>query len=280
MINMGKLYIVATPIGNLGDMSFRAVEILKTVDIILAEDTRHCARLLQHYQITTKTWSMHNFNEAIQAEKILGQLLIGQSFAVISDAGTPLISDPGWALVKMARDASVDVIAIPGPCALIAALSISGLPTQQFHFFGFLPAKSSARQTILKKMGGYEGTLVFYESPHRLMEMLGDCQQVFGYERVCCIVKEITKIFETVKVGRASELLSWLNEKPEHLKGEFVVLIGPNTLEEDASQAAAQTLLTTLLQHLPLKTAVKIVAEHYEVNKNALYEFGLKEKIF
>ena len=278
MTNRGKLYIVATPIGNLGDMTFRAVEILKSVDIILAEDTRHCARLLSHYQIPTKAWSMHNFNEAAQAEKILEHLSNGQSFAVISDAGTPLISDPGWALVKMAHDAGIAVIAIPGACALIAALSIAGLPTQQFHFFGFLPVKSSARQTILKHVSNYEGTLAFYESPHRLVEMLEDCQQVFGNDRVCCIVKELTKIFETVRVGPASELLAWLNEKPEHLKGEFVVLIAPNTIEEDTSQVAAQTLLKTLLQHLPLKTAVKIVSEHYTLNKNALYDFGLKEK--
>lgn len=256
-------------------MTFRAIEILKSVDIILAEDTRHCARLLSHYQIPTKTWSMHNFNEVTQAEKILEHLLSGQSFAVISDAGTPLISDPGWALVKMARDAGISVIAIPGACALIAALSIAGLPTQQFHFFGFLPAKSSARQSVLKQADNHEGTLAFYESPHRLIEMLEDCRQVFGNERVCCIVKELTKIFETVRVGPASELLAWLNEKPEHLKGEFVVLIAPNTIEEEASQAAAQILLKTLLQHLPLKTAVKIVSEHYDVNKNALYDFGL-----
>lgn len=278
MTNRGKLYIVATPIGNLGDMTFRAVEILKSVDIILAEDTRHCARLLSHYQISTKAWSMHNFNEAVQAEKILEHLLNGQSFAVISDAGTPLISDPGWALVKMARDVGISVIAIPGACALIAALSIAGLPTQQFHFFGFLPVKSAARQTILKQVSAYEGTLAFYESPHRLKEMLEDCRQVFGDDRVCCIVKELTKIFETVRVGSASEILSWLNEKPEHVKGEFVVLVAPASVEEDHSQAAAQLLLKTLLQHVPLKTAVKIVSEHYAMNKNALYDFGLKEK--
>lgn len=279
MTNRGKLYIVATPIGNLGDITFRAVEILKSVDIILAEDTRHCTRLLNHYQISTKARSMHNFNETAQAEKILEYLLQGQSFAVISDAGTPLISDPGWALVKMARDANIDVIAIPGPCALIAALSVAGLSTQQFHFFGFLPAKSSARQTMLKQVSHYEGTLAFYESPHRLVEMLEDCQQVFGQERVCCIVKELTKIFETVRIGTASEILLWLNEKPEHVKGEFVVLIAAsNSIEKDTTQAAAQTLLKTLLQHLPLKTAVKIVSEHYALNKNALYDFGLKEK--
>jgi 16S rRNA (cytidine1402-2'-O)-methyltransferase len=278
-MNMGKLYIVATPIGNLSDITFRAVDILKTVDIILAEDTRHCARLLKHYQIATKTWSMHNFNEAAQAEKILEHLLHGQTFAVISDAGTPLISDPGWALVKMARDAGIQVIAIPGACALIAALSIAGLPTQQFHFFGFLPVKSSARQTILKQVSAYEGTLAFYESPHRLMEMLEDCQQVFGGERVCCIVKELTKIFETVRVGSAAAIVSWLNEKAEHLKGEFVVLIAPNSVKEDISPAAAHTLLKKLLEYLPLKTAVKIVSEHYAVNKNALYEFGLSNKV-
>lgn len=274
--NIGKLYIVATPIGNLGDITFRAVEVLKNVDIILAEDTRHCARLLSHYQILTKTWSMHNFNEAVQAGKILEHLLNGQSFAVISDAGTPLISDPGWALVKIAREAGVNVMAIPGPCALIAALSIAGLPTQQFHYFGFLPVKSSARQAILKQVSSYEGTLAFYESPHRLVEMLEDCQQILGDARVCCIVKELTKIFETVQVGSTAELLTWLNEKPEHLKGEFVVLVGPNLEGKDVSQAAAQALLKTLLQHLALKTAVKIVSEHYELNKNALYEFGLK----
>lgn len=278
MIKLGKLYIVATPIGNLDDMTFRAVETLKKVDVILAEDTRHCARLLNHYQINVKTWSMHNFNEEAQAEKILTQLLIGQSFALISDAGTPLISDPGWALVNRARNAGIDVIAIPGPCALIAALSVAGLPTQEFHFYGFLPAKSSARQAFLKRACVSTGTLVFYESPHRLLEMLQDCQLVLKDQRTYCIAKELTKIFETVRMGSVTELLDWLQGKPEHLKGEFVVLIGPNTgPKEDVSQTAAQKLLTQLLQHLPLKTAVKIVAEHYDVRKNELYNFGLSQ---
>ncbi len=162
MTDRGKLYIVATPIGNLGDMTFRAVEILKNVDIILAEDTRHCAHLLQHYQVVTKTRSLHNFNETTQADAMLAQLLSGKSLAVVSDAGTPLISDPGWVLVNRARRAGIEVITIPGACALIAALSISGLPTQPFHFFGFLPAKSSARRAILSRLYAYEGTFIFY----------------------------------------------------------------------------------------------------------------------
>lgn len=277
--SMGKLYIVATPIGNLADITFRAVEILKTVDIILAEDTRHCARLLSHYQITTKAWAMHNFNEETQSQKILEHLQRGQTFAVISDAGTPLISDPGWALVKLARDAGVDVIAIPGPCALVAALSVAGLPTQQFHFFGFLPVKSTARQTILKQVSQYEGTLAFYESPHRLIEMLEDCRIVFGDARVACLVKELTKIYETVYSGTFPVLLHWLAEKPERLKGEFVILISPKISEENNEQEEkARLLLKKLLSDLSLKTAVAIVSEHYNINKNSLYAFGLSLK--
>ncbi len=276
MTNLGKLYIVATPIGNLSDMTFRAVEVLKNVDIILAEDTRHCARLLSHYQISTKAWSMHNFNEDKQSQKILEHLQHGLSFAVISDAGTPLISDPGWMLVNMARNLGIDVISIPGPCALIAALSVAGLPTQEFHFFGFLPAKSVARQAMLKQVTSYLGTLAFYESPHRLVDMLQDCRLVFGEDRSYCLVKELTKIFETVRIGSVVDLLEWLSEKPEHIKGEFVVLVGPNTMREDTAKLAAQALLKTLLCHLPLKTAVNIVMEHHQTSKNDLYDFGLR----
>lgn len=275
MKTLGKLYIVATPIGNLSDITLRAIDILKKVNAILAEDTRHCARLLDHYQIKTKTYSMHNFNEAGYSEKILDQLLSGLSFALISDAGTPLISDPGWALVNIAKKADIEVIPIPGPCAAMAALSACGLPTHQFHFFGFLPAKSMARQAMLKTMKNDEGSLLFYESPHRLLDMLKDCQLILGETRLYCIAKELTKVFENIRLGSVSELLTWLSEKPEHIKGEFVVLIGPDQREKAGINAAAQELLISLIKNLPLKTAVKITADHYKLSKNELYDFAL-----
>lgn len=279
MTDIGKLYIVATPIGNLSDMTFRAIDVLKSVDIILAEDTRHCARLLNHYQIPTKTWSLHNFNETQQVQKVLELLRSGKTFALISDAGTPLISDPGWALVHAAREQAIDVIAVPGACALIAALSIAGLPTQNFQFFGFLPVKSMARQTALEAIKYTPMTSIFYESPHRLIDMLEDCQQVLGDARRCCLVKELTKIHETVHCGVVLDLLAWLHEVPERLKGEFVILVEPHEVDADIALEKAKVLLKTLQGHLPLKTAAKIVAEYCDVNKNQLYEFGLSSNL-
>lgn len=275
MVNRGKLYIVATPIGNLQDMTLRAIDVLNSVDLILAEDTRHCARLLEHYQIATKTSSFHNFNESAHVDKILSRLTLGESFALISDAGTPLISDPGWLLVNMARKAGLEVVAVPGPCALIAGLSIVGLPTQKFQFFGFPPAKSAARQKSFKDIIPYTGTSIFYESPHRIVEMLTDCCHVLGEERVYGLAKELTKLFETVRTGSCTELLAWLKEKPEHVKGEFVVFVGPSPLSSDYDFLRAQALLRTMLPYMSLKVAVKIAAEHCHVNKNRLYNFAL-----
>lgn len=273
----GKLYIVATPIGNLSDITLRAIEILKTVDIILAEDTRHCARLLNHYQITTKKWSLHNFNEATQAQKIIALLQSGRNFALISDAGTPLISDPGWALVHVARENAIEVRAVPGACALAAALSVVSLPVPQFQFFGFLPVKSGARQLVLKKIKDTAMTTIFYESPHRLVAMLNDCQHILGDARHYYCVKELTKIHETVRDGSASDLLQWLQSQPEHLKGEFIIFIGPGSQEQVCTQSLeeAQRLLNTLRPHLPLNIAVKIAAQQYAVNKNQLYALAV-----
>ena len=197
----GILYIVATPIGNLNDITLRAIEVLKQVDVIAAEDTRHSKKLLEHYGIDTRLMAVHDHNENDRIQSLLGVLQGGASVALISDAGTPLISDPGFRVVRAMQQAGIEVVAIPGPCAAIAALSIAGLPTDRFLFVGFLPAKQKARQVALEALSAEQGTLVFYESPKRIVSALEDVALVLGEVRVVSVVKEITKAFETVKTG-------------------------------------------------------------------------------
>ena len=223
----GKLYIVATPIGNLGDMSFRAVEILKNVDLILAEDTRHSKKLFAHYEIGTPLRAFHEHNEKDKTEAIINELTAGKSLAMISDAGTPLISDPGYYLVTKAKKVGLNVIPIPGPTALITALCSSGLPNNSFTFFGFLPSKQVARLKLLQTKINLDETIIFYESPKRILSTLKDMLGVFGDSREACLAKELTKSYEAILTDKLPKLIEFLDTDSSYQKGEFVILVSP-----------------------------------------------------
>jgi 16S rRNA (cytidine1402-2'-O)-methyltransferase len=275
----GNLYIVATPIGNLNDITLRAIEVLKQVDLIAAEDTRHSRKLLDAFAIETRLTSVHDHNEADRANYLCGLLAQGQDIALISDAGTPLISDPGYRLVRAVREAGFEVVTIPGPCAAVAALSVAGLPTDRFLFVGFLPAKQQARRTALEILQGESATLVFYESPKRIIETLQDMAQVFGAEREAAIAKELTKAFETVKTATLEALLVWLQEDEHRQRGEFVVLVkGKEALSgEILIDAKVLRAVELAREHMPLKKACALVSELTGVAKNQLYDAALKQ---
>ena len=226
----GTLYLVATPIGNLGDITHRALQILKDVDLIACEDTRHTHKLLAHYGITTKTVSYHEHNEQQRTAHLVDQLKQGSNIAVVSDAGTPSISDPGFRLVRAAIENDVAVVPVPGPSALISALIAAGLPADEFFFAGFLPARSNARRTRLSELRTVPGTLIFYEAPHRLATSLKDAYEVLG-ERDAVVARELTKLHEEIKRGRLSELAGYFGDE-ERARGEIVVLIDRNVIEE------------------------------------------------
>ena len=273
----GVLYVVATPIGNLEDLSLRARRVLAEVQLIAAEDTRHSGALLAHFGISTPLLSLHDHNEAERAPRLVEHLLAGESVALVSDAGTPLISDPGFNLVRAARAAGVEVTPVPGPSALIAALSVSGLPTDCFVFEGFLPAKPAARRARLKEFAAEIRTLVFYEAVHRLTESLADMAQVFGTERAAVIARELTKLHETVRGGTLAELVSWSNADDNVLKGEVVLLVaGTHEIKSQAANLEAERLLRILLEELPLKQAASLAARITGGKKNDLYEQALK----
>lgn len=275
----GNLYIVATPIGNLNDITLRAIEVLKQVDLIAAEDTRHSRKLLDAYAIETRLTSVHDHNEADRADYLCSLLAQGQDIALISDAGTPLISDPGYRLVRAVREAGFEVVTIPGPCAAVAALSVAGLPTDRFLFVGFLPAKQQARRTTLETLQGESATLVFYESPKRIVETLQDMALVFGGEREAAIAKELTKAFETVKTDTLDALLVWLQEDEHRQRGEFVVLVKGREALSGAILIDAKVLRAVELarEHMPLKKACALVSELTGVAKNQLYDAALKQ---
>lgn len=274
---LGKFYVIATPIGNLGDLTYRAVEILSSVAGIAAEDTRHSHRLLQHYQITTPLFSLHDHNETQKTAKILARLQMGEDLALISDAGTPLISDPGFHLVKFLREHDVQVIPIPGPCAAIAALSVAGLPSDKFYFVGFLPTKTLARQQVLQKVIEETATLIFYEAPHRFLESLIDFIKVFGPERSAVLARELTKTFETLKSGTLGELYDFVLADPYQQKGEIVLLVQGFELNAELD-AQAREVMKILAAELPVKQAAKLAAQITGVKKNQLYEWWLSEK--
>ena len=221
----GTLFIVATPIGNLDDITFRAVETLKSVDLVLAEDTRHSQKILNHFNIKTPVSAFHDYNEREKCTTVIDKLKQGESIALISDAGTPLISDPGYVLVSVAKKNSVNVVPIPGPSALIAALSASGVPSDSFSFFGFLPSKQNARIKTLKTFISRPETIIIYESPKRILAALTDMLFVFGKDREVCLAKEITKTFETILTTNIPSLIDYISSDPSHQKGEFVILI-------------------------------------------------------
>ena len=275
--NSGVLYVVATPIGNLGDMVPRAIEVLQMVDVIAAEDTRHSGKLLQHFGISTKLIAYHDYSNEQRLQKIIDTLLLGQSVALISDAGTPLISDPGYELVHVAREQGVQVVPIPGACALIAALSVSGLPSNQFIFEGFLPAKSVSRRKVLTELLSEHRTVVYYESPHRIVDSLKDFQLVLGDDRDIVLAREITKTYETVLSGSVVTVLNQVLGDTNQQRGEFVVLVKGCEQQHDATlvTAEAEKLMRVLLEHVPIKTAAAIAAKVTGVQKRELYQWAL-----
>jgi 16S rRNA (cytidine1402-2'-O)-methyltransferase len=276
----GRLYVVATPIGNLGDLSPRAREILASCQLIAAEDTRHSGALLKHFGINTPLLSLHDHNEAARTPEILSRLHAGAAVALVSDAGTPAISDPGFELVRAVANAGIEVIAVPGPCALVAALSIGALPTDRFCFEGFLPAKSAARRARLQVLLTESRTMVFYESPHRLEEMLKDCVLVFGAERPACIVRELTKLHETSYRGSLREIAEKSRVDSDMSRGEIVLLIGGHITSEpvDEQQASLDRVLKVLLKQLPLKQAAELAAQITGARDNEAYRRALAIK--
>ncbi len=271
--NQGVLYIVATPMGNIQDITLRAIDVLKSVNLIAAEDTRHSAPLLNSYGITTSLISLHDFNERERTVTLLGHLSEGKAIALISDAGTPLISDPGYFLVREAREAGFKVVPIPGPSALIAALSASGLPTDRFVFEGFLPIKTKARTDRLQELVTESRTIIFYEAPHRILDVLNDLKKVFGDERKAVIARELTKKFETIFGAPLKKLLEWAEKDANQQRGEFVLLV--EGAEKTISSEESEKILKILLEYLPLKKAVEAAAEITGARKNDLYERAL-----
>lgn len=275
MAETGTLYIVPTPIGNLEDITLRAQRIMAEVDLIAAEDTRHSKTLLQHYGINTPLISLHDHNESARAKQLIEKLLSGLSIGLISDAGTPLISDPGYSFVNQCRQQGVDVIPLPGACAAITALCASGLSTDRFLFNGFLPVKQQAKHQALERIRLESATTVFYESPRRIEDSVAAIVEVLGCDRKVVVAKELTKTFETFYADSAQGVLNWLRADSNHQRGEFVLMVeGEKTREETVPDEALQ-LLKRLMKELPLKKAAAITAEHYELKKNALYQIGL-----
>jgi len=279
MSNAGTLYVVATPIGNLEDMTPRAIRILSEVDLIAAEDTRHSGKLLKHFGIEAKTEALHEHNERSQVPRLIDILQAGKSIAFITDAGTPLVSDPGFHLVRSARQAGLAVIPVPGACAAIAALSAAGLPSDRFVFEGFPPAKSAARRAVFEKLREEARTLIFYESPHRILESLQEMTEIFGPGREAVLARELTKQFETVRSGTLTELSEWVNHDPHQQLGEFVILIhGVPRAEREAVDEEAERVLRILLEELPVSQAVALASKITGLKKNKLYDYALSLK--
>lgn len=267
----GTLHVIATPIGNLGDFSLRAVETLKRVAAICAEDTRHTRPLLQQFGIATPLIALHDHNESTASAALVQRLLAGDSLALVSDAGTPLVSDPGYRLVQMAREAGIRVSPVPGASALIAALSVAGLPSDRFVFEGFLPAKASGRRERLQALVAEPRTLIFYESSHRICDFLADARDAFGGPRRAVIARELTKLFETVLDGDLDALLQRVESDGDQQKGEFVVLVEGAGDDGDARLASGRRIYTKLSEHLPPSTAAKLAAELSGAPRKALY---------
>lgn len=276
----GSLYVVATPIGNLDDMSVRALKVLREVALIAAEDTRHSARLMQHFGISTPLAACHEHNERDEGSRFITRLLAGDDIALISDAGTPLISDPGYHLVRQARAAGVPIVPVPGACALIAALSAAGLPSDRFIFEGFLPAKAVGRRAKLELVKEEPRTLIYYEAPHRILECLQDMELVFGADRHALLAREITKTFETLKGLPLGELRAFVEADSNQQRGECVVLVAGWTQpeDEDVIGAEARRILDLLLEEMPLKRAAALAAEITGVRKNLLYQVALEKQ--
>ena len=277
ILEKGALYVVATPIGNLGDLSHRAIEVLQGVTVIAAEDTRHTRRLLQQFEINTDCLALHEHNERKVTASLLARMEQGDSIALVSDAGTPLLSDPGYHLVREAAVHGLRVIPVPGPSAIMAALSVAGLPTDRFCFEGFLPSKAAARSGRLEALRQATATLVFFEAPHRILATLTDMQSIFGADRQAVLARELTKTFETFLRGSLEEIHQRVSEDPNQQKGEIVMLVhGASPVERNGIDPETERVLNILLQDLPVKQAATLAAEITGVKKNLLYQQAIK----
>ena len=273
----GKLYIVATPIGNLGDISIRAVDILKSVDLVLAEDTRHSKKLFAHYEIGTSLRAFHEHNEKDKAKAIINEINAGKSIAMISDAGTPLISDPGYHLVTKAKKVSIEVVPIPGPSAVLAALSASGIASNSFTFFGFLPSKQVARLKFLQTKINLDETIIFYESPKRILQSLEDMLELFGESREVSLAKELTKSFETILTDKLPYLIEYLHADSNHQKGEFVILVSPaDKIDSIESERQLDKILPILCAEMGASKAAKLAAKITGIDKKHCYKRATK----
>ncbi len=276
---IGELYLVATPIGDMTDITPRALGILSTVDVVAVEDKRRSSRLFSHFGIKTPMISYHDHSEEKQVKKIIDELLCGKSVALISDAGTPLISDPGYKLVNAAKDKSIKVSPVPGPCALIAAISASGLPSDRFIFEGFLPPKSIARITKIQNISADSRTIIFYEAPHRILETLIDMIKVIGPSRKIVLARELTKTYETFISGTLESVLEIIEKDLNQQKGEIViVLAGADSSEEKIETQDSKRILSVLLEELPLKQAVSLGSKITGIQKNIFYKLALDLK--
>ncbi|MCL5023197.1 MAG: 16S rRNA (cytidine(1402)-2'-O)-methyltransferase [Nitrospirae bacterium] len=269
----GTLYIVSTPIGNLEDMTLRALKVLKEVDLIAAEDTRHSSKLLNHYGISRPLVSYWGERERERTEQVLAKLRAGLSVALISDAGTPGISDPGCVLIERAVEEALHVVSVPGPSALVAALSISGLPVKEFTFVGFLPPRKTQRRKMLRELGMEKRTLVFYEAPHRVLETLEDMEEIFG-QRYLALVREITKIHEEVLRGRLADVLQML--RAATVAGEYVIIVEGKKREEVSFEDALDEVRALMKKGKGRKEAVKMISEQYGLSKKELYDRSLE----
>ncbi|MEO4183419.1 16S rRNA (cytidine(1402)-2'-O)-methyltransferase [Acinetobacter pittii] len=271
-----QLFVVATPIGHLDDMTFRAIDILKSVSIVAAEDTRQSAQLFKHYNISTQLTACHDHNESNKIEQLVQKLLAGDNVALISDAGTPLISDPGFKLVRAAQEHGIRVVPVPGACAAIAALSAVGLPSDRFSFEGFLPSKASQRISQLEKLKNETQTLIFYEAPHRILECVKNMAQVFGENRPVGFAREITKTFETIKKMTLKDLVSFIENDHNQEKGEIVLVVGGAPEKTDLEQEKLDELLKRLLQDLSVKAASQLAADLTGIKKKVAYQRALE----
>lgn len=275
----GILYVVATPIGNLADMVPRAIETLQTVAVIAAEDTRHSARLLAHFDIKTPAIAYHDHSDEQRTDNLINRLLAGEHVALISDAGTPLVSDPGYRLVRKAREQGITVVPIPGACAMIAALSAAGLPSDRFAFEGFLPAKEVARRAQLELVANDSRTLIFYEAPHRIVETLQDMVTVFGPDREVVMARELTKTFETIKGDKAAALAEWVGSDSNQQRGEIVLLVQGISKTDNAEMTPEhERIMNVLLEELPVKQAAAMGAKITGLKKNYLYQWALERQ--
>ena len=279
-IKPGCLYVVATPIGDVGDMSVRGRAVLAAVDQVAAEDTRTSAKLFDQLDLRTPLTAVHDHNEAHRVPGLIAKLQAGESLALISDAGTPLISDPGYRLIAAAHDAGIRVAPVPGPCAAIAALSVAGLASDRFHFEGFLPSRQGPRVARLSLLAEATPTLILYEAPHRIVETLEDLVATFGADRLATLAREITKTFETIKRATLAELLAWVMADSNQQRGEIVLVVAgaPERDAEDTRPLSAETILRVLVRELPVKQAAGLTAELMGLKRNGLYDMALKLK--